>query len=567
MLTNSLLQNLTEAENVTATQINYLQEQFWPQFSNANYPVSAVDDPRNWIKWSNVNSIDWYIIMLNQASPERFMMDYAIQDRCLSITNITCFEVVMAPIIGDITKIAMEDYLNYSKYLVNQTDFTAGFKVAFSSLWHAKLPCFDTRGISAFEEGEKGILKQCKWKGKIVPCSGIFTTFPTDRGMCCSFNMKAANEIFADSQYSSLVTQLQYEDFSTSFENSTLPDWFIKSNEPTSQPGKNMGLEIILDAHSDILESQSVNSDFEGLTGLITDSESFPMTDLRGFDIKAGHINHVAISAVQIGADDKLRTLESVTRKCLYPDEIESLKLFKTYSQANCFLECNLKFAQKQLAIEQNLTQGCTPWSFPFVNDNFKMCDPFQTEDVRYMMKNVPSEECSHCLPDCIRTMYDQKVTSQPFRRCDERNFFVTEFCTVDIGNRFEPPIWARHFIETFIKTQGKIPSYISNLQSSKRTIKVPYYYSNFFEGLSQDYEAYEKDIAVLKVFFDSTTVMLYETQPTQSWIDYFSAVGGALGLCIGLSIMTVIEIIWLCFRICGLVQNKEDSNEVKNLQ
>ncbi len=43
---------------------------------------------------------------------------------------------------------------------------------------------------------------------------------------------------------------------------------------------------------------------------------------------------------------------------------------------------------------------------------------------------------------------------------------------------------------------------------------------------------------------------MEFKSQSSQSWIDYMANVGGLLGLCIGLSIVTVIEIIWLCVRL-----------------
>ena len=143
---------------------------------------------------------------------------------------------------------------------------------------------------------------------------------------------------------------------------------------------------------------------------------------------------------------------------------------------------------------------------------------------------------------------------------------YLTEFCTLDIENGIHPLIWAKQVIENFKATKGKVPSYLSNLETSKRIIKESSVLPKFFEGMPKEYDAYEKDIAVLKVFFDSSTVMQYQSQPRQSWTDYFAAVGGALGLCIGLSIMTVIEIIWLCFRMCGLCKKKEeDPNEVKD--
>jgi hypothetical protein len=45
------------------------------------------------------------------------------------------------------------------------------------------------------------MIKQCMWKGMEIDCSAIFKTFPTDRGMCCTFNMAKAEEMFQQSQY------------------------------------------------------------------------------------------------------------------------------------------------------------------------------------------------------------------------------------------------------------------------------------------------------------------------------------------------------------------------------
>ena len=229
------------------------------------------------------------------------------------------------------------------------------------------------------------------------------------------------------------VLEMQDRESKLQVENSTLPDWYIQRGEPTTQPGKNMGLQLILDAHSDVVESFSVSRDFEGFTGLITDPGSFPLTDMRGFEVRPGHNNMVAVSAVQIGADDDLRDLDPETRGCIFPDETDKIVLHKSYKQANCFLECTLIFAQARLKEEQNLTSGCTPWYFPFVDEGFKMCDPWQTVRINDIMENdVPSDTCNYCLPDCIRTIYSQSVSAQPFRRCDERNFQLTDLCNMN---------------------------------------------------------------------------------------------------------------------------------------
>ena len=63
------------------------------------------------------------------------------------------------------------------------------------------------------------------------------------------------------------------------------------------------------------------------------------------------------------------------------------------------------------------------------------------------------------------------------------------------------------------------------------------------------EYDAYERDIALLNVFFETSTVLEYTSEPSKTWFDFISAVGGNGGLFIGFSIVTILEIVWLLFE------------------
>ena len=340
-----------------------------------------------------------------------------------------------------------------------------------------------------------------------------------------------------------------------------MPDFYIQRKEPQTQAGQNLGLKVVLDAHSDIIESVSASSDFEGFTGLITSPGNFLLTNLKGFSIQPGHNNLVAVSAVKIEADDDLRVLDPDTRQCLFPDETDRIRLHKFYSQENCFLECSLIFAQNKLKGEEHLDYLCTPWYFPFVDENYTMCDPWQTVRISEIIQNeVSSEQCNYCLPDCIRTIYTTSTSSQPFRRCDERNIELTKMCSVLRKNLTKPEKWGRQVLDHYLEKTGTIPDFLTNITSSKRTVKKSYLLNYLFPGLSRDYDAFDKDIAVLNVFFDSSTVMAFNSENRQSWIDYWSNVGGALGLCIGLSIITLVELFWVCLKFVGIVNSDNKS-------
>ena len=89
----------------------------------------------------------------------------------------------------------------------------------------------------------------------------------------------------------------------------------------------------------------------------------------------------------------------------------------------------------------------------------------------------------------------------------------------------------------------GLNPSFLNDLESSMRYVLDA-------DGSARTYNAYEKDIAVVQFYFKKSTVVQMGTQATMTWVDYFSAVGGLLGLVLGMGIVSFIEILWLCLRL-----------------
>ncbi len=71
---------------------------------------------------------------------------------------------------------------------LQRLDKISSYPAFLSTFWNSGMPCSESE--------ENSILRYCEWKGQQVPCSAIFSTFPTDQGMCCTFNMKAAEQLF-----------------------------------------------------------------------------------------------------------------------------------------------------------------------------------------------------------------------------------------------------------------------------------------------------------------------------------------------------------------------------------
>ena len=78
-----------------------------------------------------------------------------------------------------------------------------------------------------------------------------------------------------------------------------------------------------------------------------------------------------------------------------------------------------------------------------------------------------------------------------------------------------------------------------------------------------QKYDAFDTDIAVANFYFDKSTIIKFQRNLRMTWTDYISQIGGLLGLAMGFSFVSFMEIIyWILFRlgITWATYNQENS-------
>ena len=68
------------------------------------------------------------------------------------------------------------------------------------------------------------------------------------------------------------------------------------------------------------------------------------------------------------------------------------------------------------------------------------------------------------------------------------------------------------------IRTKAEVPGRIQKLQSSRRSYTSDVINGSIFTQATNHYDAYEKDIALVTVFFESVTVFQYGTQLRLTW-------------------------------------------------
>ena len=194
----------------------------------------------------------------------------------------------------------------------------------------------------------------------------------------------------------------------------------------------------------------------------------------------------------------------------------------------------------------------CQPWFFPTSNDSISMCDPWESYDFFQIMANaIPDHLCQQCLPDCNVTLYKPTVVVQPFANCSAKNLANNRFCS--FTNRKVEPLQLKfvgQMVSEFFDSDGNstksLPNYLTRMYTSYRTHK----YTVFDHQSRKGYDAFDEDIAMVQIIYQKPTVVVMRSRQTMSWIDYFAAVGGLLGLVLGMGIISFFELFWLFCRI-----------------
>ncbi len=286
-----------------------------------------------------------------------------------------------------------------------------------------------------------------------------------------------------------------------------------------------------------------MDSDFEGFMGFVGSEDSFPLLSQEGFEIIPGHNNLISLSASKIDAAADLQNLNIADRRCRFEEESENMTIHNSYSYNNCMFECGLLNTKEYFY--------CTPWYFPSSEDNITLCDPWQSIDfLKYMVTNITDELCSYCVPDCSTTIYQPTVMAVPFRPCDSSNLGVSRLCNLNSKDLPQPTKYGTQVLNEY-QARNKTEPYLAGIRSSLRRYASTLPDGDVFKD-NLYYNAYDKDIAMVQIFFQKSTVFQMGSQPRMTWIDYLSTVGGLLGLVLGMGFVSFIELFWLCLRLAA---------------
>ncbi|KAM3957840.1 pickpocket protein 28-like [Aphomia sociella] len=423
---------------------------------------------------------------------------------------------------------------NYETYVKNlkRTNLTEDEKAARIKLQDISLICqlpnimthvktgrtaTNSSIIEIFKEVQPSIedsMFSCVWRDdESINCSELFSTVITDKGVCFNFNSLSTNEVL---NMQNIHNDFNYSDVVTPSDGWSLSEGYsIKAN---AYPRRGMSSTKIEDLTIVFKLFEKDNDRLcnlidEGFTIFLQHPGDHPQTSQHYFAALPNRITSVGLKVNMITTADSLKDYSPKARQCYFPTE-RKLKYFKIYTASNCMLECYTNLTQELC--------GCVEFYMPY-NDSESICTSEQQTCVDLARENISerlinqfidekSDPCS-CLPACDSIEYDgvDIITDYDYRR-----------------------------IINYI-------AYVEDRNLSEHVDNVQY--------------------SVLNFYFKEPRFISIRRSELFGVSDLLASCGGILGLCLGFSFLSLIEIIYFFTLRCGLLLKKDWNEEKKSLK
>ena len=368
----------------------------------------------------------------------------------------------------------------------------------------------------------ENLLKRCTFQGHEVNCTDIFIPIITDEGQCCSFNIMPESIMLKNSEadpveekrWAGWSLQDGYvEAVANSFEEEHKLPYKDRSMPMRALgPGQQMGLSVLLDVEEDEYFCSSAES--FGFKILPYMPISMPMMKGFGLALHPGTETFLGVRPTIIHTEDDLATIAVDKRQCFFDHE-KDLRFFNQHSFLTCYIEC---------MTNQTISMGgCVSFYFPRPSDDpnspdyVPVCSPDKLECITEAAHRVQEEamrktsNCD-CLPSCTSIGYPHEATTSSLKKA-------------------------------------------SLLKLSKELLDAKPQYA--------DDEYVKNNLAIVHIFFAEGHLMLHERSRLFTTLDLIAQIGGLLGLCMGLSMISVVELAYF-FTMRLYINTKLDRCEEK---
>lgn len=262
-----------------------------------------------------------------------------------------------------------------------------------------------------------------------------------------------------------------------------------------------MGLTLLLDA--DVANYYCSSTSSSGFKVLLHSPIETPKMANYGFFITPGLENKVVITPKISEASQLIRKIPIQQRQCIFANEEQAnLTYYNIYSKKNCEMECTSKITEAEC--------GCTLYYMPRqFNNGSKICNRKKAtcyESVLYNVAHSMEEKfsCNDCLPACFEINYGREISS------------------AKLGTGF--------------LTAETIPS--------------------------RDVSYIHENLALVHIFFIDNAYGGFTKSELIGFTEFLSNTGGLLGLFMGFSVISLIEIIYFLSLRPYCAQKRSKAND-----
>ncbi|XP_026322231.1 pickpocket protein 28 [Hyposmocoma kahamanoa] len=368
------------------------------------------------------------------------------------------------------------------------------------------------------------VFAYCMWRGQYVDCRNIFKVAVTLEGVCYNFNALAASEMFTDryqsTEFLSYSYKYQINEINSRMQkdypilntteisrNWTVTEGYTNTDEhPYPRRGRENGPspDLVVGLKEDKRFSGSAcNSMRNGFKIFVQTPEDLPQSSHYYYAALQKQVSSVAVKFNMLNTSETLRGYDPEVRQCYFPEDYK-LDYFKVYTPSNCRLECQSKYTFKKC--------GCVWFNMPH-----RKGTPICTGRLGSCVSEAQDElamgaleadlglpdngKACRCLPSCYSIQYDAEILKTSF---DVQNYF--KHLEVIMNDSFP---WINDYEHSRIEMYFKEPRFVSMRRSE-------------LFGLT----------------------------------DFLANVGGLLGLFLGFSLLSLVEIVYfVTLRLCCILK------------
>lgn len=325
--------------------------------------------------------------------------------------------------------------------------------------------------------------------------------------------------------------------------------------------GKRQGLEVLVDAEA--YDYGYAPDPGEGIkVGISNFRDESPIT-VKGMDFSTGTVQQVIIKPILTSTTLVAKNRFSPeVRGCYFQDEYR-LKDFSyrglRYSLDNCLIEAERQAVARECGCDYYVEYRFSSDYMPCFGENYTCYRRHMDNFGTYNKLNSTDRRTTNkqCLPACVDQSNEVVVASTSHPNLHIR---ATVFCTA-VGKMIAN-CNVTYKAEAMAEVYGPDAcGLVSNrtLTGTACDASNPYQQTDYFMDLTAVDERlkdvvleYTRDnILSMEIFFADNAVTKVVKDEKLSFIWYIAAIGGILGLCMGMSVITFFELLWYSMKVC----------------